>query len=379
MKIDWRSTLPNRVSRFYPVFMVVLLLLSSSLTYAWLHTKIQLEYLTANVDQREYDLKQQVKTLSANKLVNDALLKKQESEIAAATARLTELEKDLKNKSDQLATQQALLTQSEDQLKAQKNQLATNAAELESLRLRPPLFSFQNKSSLSDINQKEADVKEVITAAYDYIRNLYGQPYLLNSITITFVDSFSIEGSSGEIVIQNSSKGINIDIHLKDFDKNSFQDVNTIIHEIIHGFHGIAVFDSSALEEGMTVAATDAVMSKMIKDGKLPNFEHLYIVLSDEKYNSYNKIYKIPADNDAFYSMPDVGKIYQVIGKAWYQLYEQNPDFFFNFNKTYYPSIQNGHKADTALVLDVIRQTVPKVRSTDIQTYLSANIAFNPI
>ena len=73
--------------------------------------------------------------------------------------------------------------------------------------------------------------------------------------------------SSNEVAI-NLMRHINTSLFVQNkelileagFDENSFEDVNTIIHEIMHGFHGVAVFESSAFEEGMTVAATDAVM-----------------------------------------------------------------------------------------------------------------------
>lgn len=378
MQIRPRLPLPTRISRLYPLFTITLLITSSVLLYAWQYTQIQLNTVQENVDKHEVILQSQVDSLTRDKEINDAVLKQQTEKVANVTTQLQALEKDYQLKADLLTAKEKLLTQAQDQIKNQEDQLSTNATELESLRTHPPLFSFQNTSSLYDITQKEADVKDLITNAYSYIQNLYGLPYLLNSITITFVDNFSIAGSSGEILIENSNKGININIHLKDFDKNSFQDTNTIIHEVIHGFHGVAVFDSSALEEGMTVAATDAVMSQMIKDGKMVDFGHLYLTLSDAQYATWNSQLTIPANNTLLYTDKNIAKIYMVMGKAWYRFYEADPLFFSKLNAAYYPLVQQGKSPDTNLILNAIRSVISHLGNISINDYLTNNIAFNP-
>jgi hypothetical protein len=255
--------------------------------------------------------------------------------------------------------------------------LTANSTELQQLRDRPPLFSFQNKSSLADIDQKKADIKAVVTATYSDIQLLYGKPYLLHSITITFVDNFTIAGASGEIQITNSNQGVSIDIHLKDFDKNNPDDVQTIRHEMIHGFHGVAVLNSSAQEEGITVATTDAVFNAMVQSGKLANTPP-YVGITEAQYQSYNSTYFVYLDNDKFYKDPNVSRVYQMIGYAWYKLYKQDKDFFKKFNDIYYARVQKGQKVDPAGVRDIIASIIPSVDGVPIATYLQTNRAFNP-
>jgi hypothetical protein len=363
-------TLPNRVSRLYPILSLILAINSSILFYAWQMDQIKINSY-ATVDQREKTMQDQIEKLQSDQRQDKAQLNLQSEKVAQSVAQLADLQKQLDVKNTQLQQSQA-------QLKAQQDQLTSNANELNQLRARPPLFSFQNTSSNKNVAGMQTDVKEVVTNAYDYIQQIYGQPYLLNSIVITFVDKFSIEGSSGEIVIENSDKGIKINIHLKEFDKNSFEDTNTLIHEMVHGFHGIAVFNSSALEEGMTVATTDAVMDKMIAAGKLPKFSHLYLVITPDQYHNWNSTLRIPADNQALYASPEVSQIYQVIGTAWYQLYQNDPTGFKKINAANYPKVQKGLTPDNATVLDSIRASIKNVNGQPIDTYLSSNRSFNP-
>ncbi|HSI20719.1 MAG TPA: hypothetical protein VLA04_03375 [Verrucomicrobiae bacterium] len=362
---------PTRVSRLYPLMTLVLMIGSSSLVYAWQNSQLTGDSAIRDRDRQISELTAEVEELGAQSKLDKASLQSQQEQIAQMNSQLKTIESDL-------VTKTQLLKDAEGQLAKQKDQLATNSSELEKLRDRPPLFSFQNESSLPDIEAKKAAVKEVVTSAYDYIQNLYGQPYLLNSITITFVDGFSIAGASGEIEISNGPKGIAIDIHIKDFDKNDFQDVSTIIHETIHGFHGIGVFDISAMEEGITVAATDAVMSRMIADGKLPKFSRLYLIITESQYADYNSRFTIAADNDDFYGNSQISKIYQLLGAAWYKLYAADSDFFKKFNQAYYSKVQKGETVDAAGVRDIIASIVPTVGSTSISAFLQQNRAFNP-
>lgn len=369
--------LPNRVSRLYPVFALIFLLIASVLVYNWQSTQIDSDSVVSKQGQQIDLLKAQVSLLESQQNTDQSTLKIQKQKIEASTAQLKALQDSLKTKTDDLAQKDAQLKDSQNQLKNQQDQLNKNAAEIQDLRTHPPLFSFQNQSHLSNIDEKEAAVKDTVTKAYDYIQALYGTPYLLNSIVITFVDQFSIAGSSGEIVIENSSKGINVNIHLKDYNPNDFQDVNTIIHEMIHGFHGVAVLDTSAMEEGMTVAAADAVMQKMIADKKIPTFDPLYLNISGSIYDQWNSSLRVFKDSSGFYGDANVSKVYQLIGTAWMRFYQQDPSFFKKLNDVYYPKVQKGLVPDDAMIKDAIRSIMPSVNGTPIDTYLANNRAFN--
>ena len=362
--------LPNRVSRLYPILALIFLLSTASFLFLWEQTRIELSRLPS-YEAANQRLEAQVTQLTNNRQLDATKIKVQEQNIADNENKLADLQKQLKASTDDISAK-------EQQIKNQQAQLDKNAADLEDLRSHPPLFSFQNSSSLANVSQKEDDVKELVTKAYPYIQDIYGTPYLLNSITIAFVNSLDIDGSAGEIVIKNSAKGIDVTIHLQDFDKTSFQDTNTVIHEMIHGFHGAAVFQTSALEEGITVAAADAVMAKMMADGKMARFPYLYIGISDAQYSAYNESLQVHANPQAFYSDPNVAKVYQLIGKAWYALYQSDPTFFKRLNAYYYPEVQQGNQPDTALVLNAIRATLPTVKGQSIATYLANNHAFNP-
>jgi hypothetical protein len=378
MRLPPFLALPTRVSRLYPVFALILLIANGLLLHSWQQVQINLDSLQSTVDIREASLKKQVEILTADRNQYQQQLTQQKAKAEEMVVQLQALEKQLAEKSDQLNAKEAQLKTTQDQVSRQEAQLSKNASELEQLRKRPPLFSFQNQSSLPDYETKQTDVRNLINSAYDYIVELYGKPYLLHSITITFVDSFSIPGSAGEIVLESGPQGLKIDIRLKDFDKNSFQDVNTVLHEIIHGFHGIAVFDTAALEEGITVAATDAVMRRMIADGKLRSFSRLYLAITEEQYSEWNRTLTVYQDADVFYRDTNVSKVYQIIGKAWYRFYEEDRTFFKRFNDLYYPQIQRGKPGDDALVLDTIRGTLTSVKGIPINTYLEGQRAFHP-
>ncbi|CAN5120422.1 hypothetical protein BH11PAT4_BH11PAT4_0260 [soil metagenome] len=369
---------PTRVSRVYPILALILMLVGSGALYRWQLTQINADSTVQERDRSIASLELEVASLKTQQALDQSELKDKREALATATAKLATVESDLSLKTTALVEKERSLAEAQNKLKQQESQLSSNSSELEKLRNRPPLFSFQNQSSQTDLEQQQAELKEVVTSAYDYIQDLYGKPYLLNEITITFVDNFSIAGASGEISIENGPGGISIDIHLKSFDKNSFQDVNTIIHEVIHGFHGVGVLEASALEEGITVAATDAVMERMIADGKLPKFSNLYIVLTNNQYTNWNNSLTIHEDANRFYGSPDISKIYQLVGKAWMNLYREDGLFFKKFNDAYYPSIQAGEKASTSLVRAKIASVRSSVQGVPIATYLSQNSAFNP-
>lgn len=362
----------------YPILALALMLVGSGVLYRWQLTQINADTAVMQRDRQIGELQLEVASLKAQQALDQSELKEKRSALEAATTKLASVEMQLSERAAELASKEKSLADAQAKLKQQESQLATNSAELEKLRDRPPLFSFQNQSTQQNVEQQQAEIKEVVTNAYDYIQAVYGKPYLLNQITITFVDEFSIPGSSGEITIENGPNGISIDIRLKSFSKASFQDVNTIIHEVIHGFHGIAVLEDSALEEGITVAATDAVMERMIADGKLPQYSNLYLVLTTNQYNTWNSTLTVPAESSAFYSSPDISKLYQLAGKAWFNLYREDGDFFKKFNAEYYAEIQKGETGSTSLAHTILKNTISTVNGVPIATYISQQRALNP-
>ena len=345
--------------------------------YRWQLTQINANTAVQQRDKQIADLSRQLDVLTAEHASDTTTLASQSAALKTATSKLTDIEAQLKKGEADLAAQTKQLSDAQAQVKSQQDQLTTNATELAKLRARPPLFSFQNQSNIANVDQKEADIRALVTSAYDYMQEIYGQPYLLNQITITFVDNFTIAGAAGEITIANGPSGINIDIHLKDFDNTSFQDKNTMIHEMAHGFQGIASNNDSALAEGETVAVTDAVMQRMIDDGKMQKFPNLYLIETPQQYTDWNKNIDIPANTNDFYSSPDIAKIYQVIGQAWMNLYNSDPTFFKRFNEAYYKHIQNGEAPSHDLAISVIKQVISTVNGTPIADYLAANSAFN--
>lgn len=299
-------------------------------------------------------------------VAKDETLKAKLSELEKKQVELDKLNKNLKEK--------------EDLLKRQESQLQTNSAELERLRSRPPLFSFQNKSSRPNIESDQAQVKEVVEAAYDYIKTVYSDPYLLHSVTITFVDTFDLEGAAGEIVLTNSDQGLSIEIRIKEFDKNNFNHVNTILHEILHSFHGVAAFEEPTIEEGITVAATDEVMRRMTVDGKLPNFGKSFLALSESRYQSLQNdaSFYIPASYGVFYGSNQTFNYYQFVGRSWEKLAKAGEtDFYRRFNESYYAEVRGGKKANLSLAKETIKKLISSVDGVPIETFLSTNKAFN--
>ena len=353
-------------------------MVGSGFFYRWQVTTFNANTAIQERDHSITTLSHQVQTLSAQQTQDQADLAAQKKRLADATLKLKAVQDQLAKISSELTQKESDLAKAQQQLAQQESQLSQNADELQKLRARPPLFSFQNQSNISNYDEKQAEIKTLVTDAYDYITKPYGQPYLLNQITITFVNNFSITGSAGEIVIENSSKGISINIHMKDFDKNSFQDTNTLIHEIVHGFHGLAVLGTSAFEEGMTVATADAVMEEMIADGKIPHFSSLYVTVTPEQYDTWNRTLSLSADNVKFYQSADISKIYQLVGRAWLNLYRQDTRFFDKLNQSYYTNVQHGEEPTNDLIMGKIKTIIPRVDGVDINTYLQQNRAFHP-
>lgn len=361
-----------RFRRLFIVLLIVSLVGNAYLVWLWQVERLNYQVLLAGSGQmielsqaHNRRLAVQNKGLSQTVETKDLELAAKLAEIAKTQAELTLVNKNLTERQKELEDKKKELAAAESQINSQKSQLEANSSELTKLRNRPPLFSFQNKSStLADIETKQAAVKRIVTAAYDTIEEIYGKPYLLHSVTITFVDAFSSAKAAGEIIITNSAQGLKIDIRLKDFNENSFADVNTIIHEIIHSFHGLAVLEPTAFEEGITVAATDAVMKKMIAAGTIANFPSLYIRLTDVEYADYQQSLSIPRDSDALYASDQVVEMYQVLGKAWYLLYQADSRFFVKFNESIYAKKQAGTEITEALVLSTVKEIAPSVSLT---------------
>lgn len=297
--------------------------------------------------------------------------------VAEKNTQLKQLNGDLATAKKDLGSAQKQLTTLNDQIKAQKSQLSSNSSELDALRTRPPLFKFVSSTG-RDVSADEADVKEIVTKAYDAISTIYGKPYLLNQVKIEFADTLQIGGAVGEINIANSSSGIEITIKLLNFDKSSNEDVNTLVHELIHGFHGVAALESPALEEGMTVAATDAVLTKLSEQGTITDIPS-FITLSEEEANTLNSSLGPPSSGNAFYSSPKVGVYYQLAGWSWYQLYRSDHNFFKSFNEALYQKVQQGEAVTNDTVRNLITNSVSTVNGQSSADFVAGQIMFNPV
>ncbi len=281
---------------------------------------------------------------------------KQTLELEAKKAELDKAKTDLEKTNQDLSEKTKSLDSANKKIKDQESQISANSTELSRLRSRPPLFTFNVEAShLVNSEQKKQDVQDVVSAAYDTIVDIYSKPYLLHQVTISFVDSFSNPNAAAEIVIENGKDGLSLTIKLKDFDKNNFNDVNAIIHEIIHSFHGLAVLSPTAYEEGITVAATDAVMEKLSADGKIPSFKPLYIRISSSQYVAASPL---PANDTTFYTSDDVADYYQVAGYGWYQIYKADTSFFKTFNEKIYDKKRAGEEITTPIVLQALHESI---------------------
>jgi uncharacterized coiled-coil protein SlyX len=307
---------------------------------------------------------------------NQATTYKQERDLAQEDiqkkdARLADLDKQLSETTTQLATLNT-------RLKTQESQLAKNSAELQALRSRPPLFKFESATA-RDVTQDKADVEAVVTKAFTAIEALYGQPYILHQITISFVDSLSIPGAVGEITIENSAEGISITIKITDFSKDDPECVDTIIHEIIHAFHGLAAFNAPVTEEGITVAATDSIMATLAAQGVIAASTP-FISLSDAEAASLNSTLGPPPADSSFYDLPKstVQQYYELAGWSWQQLAQEDADFFRNFNEALYEKVANGNRPTPTLIRTLVSQVKPTVRGESTATWLTSQVIFNP-
>lgn len=257
-----------------------------------------------------------------------------------------------------LAAKTKVLEDAQKKIKDQESQLSANNKELGVLRQQPPLFTFSvESSSLANADQKKEDIKALVTDAYDVIKEIYSTPYLLHSVKISFVDSFTNPSAAAEIVISNGSSGLSLTIKLKDYDKNDFNDVSSVIHEIIHSFHGVAILDPVPYEEGITVAATDVVLERLIASGDIPKFSPLYVRISAGTYSGSSLT--VPSSTSTFYSSASVADYYQLIGYGWLQIYKADHNFFKNFNERIYTHKRDGEEITEALVKQVLLETMP--------------------
>jgi hypothetical protein len=291
----------------------------------------------AKIKSQELILKQKTEELEK---VNDELGKSKEA--------LVEAQKEL-------AAKLAEIKSKEEKIRKQEAQLSANAKELEELRRRPPLFSFQKRTQ-RDVEKDKAEVREIVEAAYPEIEAVFSSPYLLHQITISFVDSFSREGSVGETYISNSSLGLEIDIRIKSFSKDSFEDVNTIIHEIVHAFHGLAILLPVPYEEGIAVATADLVMDRLQAKGRISIGERFL----DHNIDPFS--ISIPLDYEAFYSSRDVYKYYQAVGEAWWRIEKNSPGTIKRFNELWYKKIQVGEESNAGLIKATLAEVCPSCR-----------------
>lgn len=295
----------------------------------------------------------------------------EQRELAIAKTQVEQLRKKLETTQTDLAGKQSELEEANKKLKDQQSQLTNTANELKKLRDRPPLFSFRvDSSSISNVEQKKSDIQYLVTQAYDTISSIYGKPYLLHEVIITFTDQLQSTNANAEIVIQNGTNGLDFTIKLRDFDKNDFNDVSAVIHEIIHSFHGLAVLDPVAYEEGITVAATDAVMSSLRSRGIIPNFSDLYIRISESTYESTSLT--LPSAYSAFYGSSDTQMYYQLAGYGWFALYQADSAFFRKFNDKLYAQKNNGVEITGDVVRTILLEVGPNtVKGKSLSDWLN--------
>lgn len=364
----------DRIIRFFVICLLVGVAVASSGFFA-VKYKFAQDSLTLADESITYLETEREKLLKDFNEAQDTVVQK-DQEIQTKNGELEQAKKDLEKSKTELIEIEKELSKQKAKISNQEAQLTANAAELSDLRDRAPLFSFQNSSG-RNVDGAQKDVEEVVKVAYDEIQSVYSRAYLLHSVTISFVEKLNNPKASGEIKISNGEQGLSIEIKLTDFDKNNFQSVNTVIHEVIHSFHGLATLDPVAYEEGITIAATDKVMQNLADQGKIPKFSNYYIHISDSQYGEYNADggFQVPSDRNGFYG-EKAATYYQVTGYAWRKLASADGNFYRNYNEKFYNKIRNGEKASKELVLSTIRETVSSVDGQSIDDFLNSNKAF---
>ncbi|MBI3261120.1 hypothetical protein HYZ64_01970 [Candidatus Berkelbacteria bacterium] len=301
--------------------------------------------------QDKTKLEEEVKSVSEK-------LASTEQDLAKKLEELQKSQDDLKKTQTEIAAKKKEIDSLSGKIKNQESQLAANSSELDKLRSRPPLFLVENKSSATDSETAITQLKNVVEASFDEIKSLYGDAYLLNQVTVQLVDSLARPNVAGEITIQNSKEGIKYTIRIKKFSSGSFLDVTTIVHEIIHAFHGIAFLEPVAHEEGITVAATEEIVSVLVNRGVVPNFSTRYLRISPEREAQLeaDPNFVIPASSDAFYSSDQTSDYYQMTGRAWQGLANGDRGFYKRFNEALYAKVHTGIDPRGQVVLDTIRE-----------------------
>ncbi len=313
--------------------------------------------------------RQENQQIKADLLIQNTNLKIDQLHNTVLKAKTAEDQKILSQKQDELKNKQAQLDKltadysaklkeidsANKQITSLQGQIDTTSAQLQKLRDVKPLFTFQiDNPNLSNVDQKKADVEDVVTAAYDEIQSIYSKPYLLHQVVIDFVQNMTIPGAYAETEVSNGPNGLSLTIRIRDFDKTNFMDVNSIIHEIIHSFHGLALMNPHAYEEGETVAASDAVMANLISQGKIQNFSPLYVRISNDDY--LNSSLTLPSD-DTFYSGNDVAQYYQLAGYGWSAIYQADHNFFKTFNEKLYDKVRAGETVNATTIQQLIGQS----------------------
>ena len=281
-----------------------------------------------------------------------------EQDLAKKLEELKKSQDELKKTQSEIAAKKKEIDSLSGKIKNQESQLSTNSSELEKLRSRPPLFLVENKSSAGGSETSINELKSVVEAAFDEIRSLYGEAYLLNQVTVQLVDSLSRPNVAGEITIQNSKEGIKYTIRIKKFSSANYLDVTTIVHEIVHAFHGISFLEPVAYEEGITVAATEEIVSFLVSRGVVPNFSTRYLRISAEREAELEAEanFVIPASTDAFYGSDQTSNYYQMTGRAWQNLAAGDRGFYKRFNEALYAKVRAGVDPRGQVVLDTIRE-----------------------
>lgn len=363
--------MPRRPSRLFIILFIASAVLNAVLliNLGYQESRLMLERQSWRNSLRLSEA--QSSTYKQQRDVAQADLDKKNAELADLNKALDDATQRLKNTESELASLTA-------RIKSQESQLAQNSAEIQSLRSRPPLFKFESATS-RDVAVAQNEVKEVVTAAYEIIQAVYGKPYILHQVTIKFVDSLSIPGAVGEIEISNSLQGIAITIKIIDFDKSDAENVDTIVHEIIHAFHGVAALSAPVMEEGITVATTDAVLSQLEQRGVIGNIRP-YINLSADQAANWNASLGNPPANQSFYSLPKtkVQQYYQLAGWSWQQLALERSDFLSVFNEKLYDRVAQGSSPAPALVRQLVAETVPTVQGRPTAEWLATQVIFNP-
>lgn len=330
--------------------------------------------LNAELTQDKTKLEEDVKAVSVK-------LASTEQDLAKNLEELKKSQDDLKKTQTEIAAKKKENDSLSGKIKNQESQISANSSELEKLRARPPLFLVENKSSVSGSETAITELKTVVEAAFDEIRSLYGEAYLLNQVTVQLVDSLSRPNLAGEIVIQNSKEGIKYTIKIKKFSSGSYLDVTTIVHEIIHAFHGIAFLEPVAYEEGITVAATEEIVSVLVGRGVVPNFSTRYLRISPEREAELeaDANFTIPANTDSFYGSDQTSTNYQMTGRAWQSLAGGDRGFYKRFNEALYSKVRSGSEVNKVVVLDTVKQVKQEVSGKPIGEYTSSKKAFNPV